>query len=159
MSDVLNIASARNALAARKTRANAEGPQPDVPDLFSSGLAVVPTPNQGVSLMETTPAPLPLTAYLASALTGLTDNERSLIFGLSNLFSEVCREHGIDLYEPRKRTDPILHTTVSAQDVYSWDKHSVLQSDLLIHLCHKPSTGAGEELEFAHAALLPIILI
>jgi transcriptional regulator with XRE-family HTH domain len=30
---------------------------------------------------------------------------------------------------------------------------------LLIHLCHFPSTGSGEELSFAYDALVPIILI
>jgi len=109
--------------------------------------------------LESTPAPLPLGAYLTCALTGLSENERKVIFGISDLVAEVCKENNIELYEPRKRIDPVLHMDVTAPDVYSRDKHSVLNSDLLIHLCHKPSTGAGEELEFAQAALLPIILI
>jgi len=96
---------------------------------------------------------------LACALTGLSENERKVIFGISDLVSEVCKENDISLYEPRKRTDPVQHADIAAPDVYAWDKQGVLQSDLLIHLCHHPSTGAGEELEFAQAALLPIILI
>jgi transcriptional regulator with XRE-family HTH domain len=158
MSDELNIVDARKALQRRREAASGS-PVTDAPDLFR-GRGLVPNiDHQALSLLETTPAPLPLNAYLASALTGLSETERQVIFGISDLVSQVCKENGIDLYEPRKRTDPLLHADVSAPDVYAWDKHSVLQSDLLIHLCHHPSTGAGEELEFAQAALLPIILI
>jgi transcriptional regulator with XRE-family HTH domain len=140
-------------------------------DAISSGQSVSALPTTGgalaisnedhqvLTLAETTPAPLPLNAYLASALTNLTDDERKVIDGISALVSEVCTENNIALYEPAKRTDPKQHPDVSSSDVYAWDKQSVLSSDVLIHLCHHPSTGAGEELEFAQAALLPIILI
>jgi transcriptional regulator with XRE-family HTH domain len=161
MPENLNIVDARKALQRRKEQSGPRLPVPRDRDLFSSATQeIVPAAeHRPVSLLETTPAPLPLNAYLASALTGLNDSERNLIFGISDLVSQVCEEHGIGLYEPRKRTDPVLHADVSAPDVYAWDKQSVLQSDLLVHLCHHPSTGAGEELEFAQAALLPIILI
>jgi transcriptional regulator with XRE-family HTH domain len=159
MSEPLNIAEARKALRARKESATAGAHTNEPHDLFSVHSLVPSVDHQALTLLETTPAPLPLQAYLASALTGLSDNERDLIFGISDLISEVCGEKDIELYEPRKRADPVLHADVASQDVYAWDKQRVLSSDLLIHLCHKPSTGAGEELEFAHAALLPIILI
>ena len=157
----LNIVDARKALQKRKEQSGSRALESSGGDLFSAGTReVVPTAeHKPLGLLETTPAPLPLNAYLACALTGLNESERNVIFGISDLVSQVCKEHGIDLYEPRKRTDPLLHADVSAPDVYAWDKHSVLQSDLLVHLCHHPSTGAGEELEFAQAALLPIILI
>src|SRR5262249_31865146 len=44
-------------------------------------------------------------------------------------------------------------------DVFKIDRERVLNSDLVIHLCHYPSTGSGEELDFAYNALIPIILI
>jgi transcriptional regulator with XRE-family HTH domain len=158
MSDKLNIVDARRALQRRKESASGNTAI-EAPDLFG-GRGLLPNIDHQVpSLLQTTPAPLPLNAYLASALTGLSESERRVMFGISDLVSQVCKESGIDLYEPRKRTDPLQHADVSAPDVYAWDKHSVLQSDLLVHLCHHPSTGAGEELEFAQAALLPIILI
>jgi hypothetical protein len=37
------------------------------------------------------------------------------------------------------------------------DHDRVVTSDVVIHLCHYASTGAGEELGFAYAALVPII--
>lgn len=105
------------------------------------------------------PAPLPLDAYLASALTGLTEEQRQLVFQLSNVVANVCSEQGINLYEPRKKTDPVHHVGVPDADVFAIDRGRVLRSDLCIHLCHYPSTGAGEELDFAYSALVPIILI
>jgi transcriptional regulator with XRE-family HTH domain len=103
--------------------------------------------------------PLPLTAYLASALTGLLQDQRQLIFHLSDMIAEVGRRHGIEVYEPRKATDPVHHADVPAETVWGLDRDRVLSSDLLIHLGHFPSTGAGEELDFAYNALVPIILI
>jgi transcriptional regulator with XRE-family HTH domain len=159
MSEELTILNARNALKRRKNSAlPAIAPESGPNRSRPTGL-VPNVDNQILSMSESTPAPLPLDAYLACALTGLSDDERKVIFGISDLVSEICKENGISLYEPRKRTDPVQHANVAAQDVYAWDKRSVLNSDLLINLCHHPSTGAGEELEFAQAALLPIILI
>jgi transcriptional regulator with XRE-family HTH domain len=104
-------------------------------------------------------SPLRLDAYLACALTGLANEQRQLMFHLSDIVATVCAEQGIDLYEPRKKTDPVHHGDVPDSEVFSIDRARVLNSDLLIHLCHYPSTGAGEELDFAFNALVPIILI
>lgn len=72
----------------------------------------------------------------------------------------MCRVHHINLYELRKAgTDPIENPDVVASSVFRIDRERVLRSDLLIHLCHFPSTGAGEELGFAYSALIPIVLV
>ena len=105
------------------------------------------------------PCPTQLDAYLACALTGLDHDQRSLVFQLSDTVSQVCAGVGIDLYEPRKNTDPVHHADVEDSDVFKLDREKVLQSDLLIHLSHYPSTGSGEELDFAYSALLPMIVI
>jgi len=102
---------------------------------------------------------LPLKAYLASALTGLEKDQRSLIFHLSDIVSTICEKHGINLYEPRKKTDPVHHPEVHDTKVFTTDREGVLASDLLIYLSHFPSTGAGQELDFAYNAMLPIIVI
>ncbi|HEX8737957.1 MAG TPA: helix-turn-helix transcriptional regulator [Pyrinomonadaceae bacterium] len=103
--------------------------------------------------------PLHLEAYLACALTGLTEEQRQLMFQLSDVVAMVCEGFDISLYEPRKKTDPVHNIDVPDTDVFHIDRERVLQSDLLIHLCHYPSTGAGEELAFAYDAMVPIILI
>jgi transcriptional regulator with XRE-family HTH domain len=117
--------------------------------------------NNGPQLMLFRPSdnPLPLNAYLASALTGLDKDQRSLVFQLSDTISLICEKHGISLYEPRKKTDPVHHPDVNDKDVFMTDRERVLSSDLLIFLSHYPSTGAGQELDFAYSAMLPIIII
>jgi transcriptional regulator with XRE-family HTH domain len=104
-------------------------------------------------------APLPLDAYLACALSGLSHDQRQLMFHLSDIVATVCSDLEISLYEPRKKTDPVHHSEVEDSEVFRIDRERVLNSDLLIHLCHYPSTGSGEELDFAYNALVPIILI
>jgi transcriptional regulator with XRE-family HTH domain len=110
-------------------------------------------------LLPTVRRRLRLRAYLASALSGLDETERQLIFALSDVVAQVCAQHEIELYEPRKNTDPVHHSDVADTDVWVLDKQRVLQSDLVIHLAHHPSTGSGEELAYAEGSLIPILLI
>ena len=112
-----------------------------------------------LALLTSKDTPISLDAYLASALTGLSRDERSLVFQISDTVSEICRKHNINLYEPRKQTDPVHHADVQDSEVFKLDRERVLRSDLLIHLGHFPSTGAGEELDFAYNALVPIIIL
>ena len=112
-----------------------------------------------VILSQMEAAPLPLNAYLASALTGLSDEERQRVFAVSDLAASVCEDLAIEVYEPRKSTDPVRHPDVLSEDVFEQDRERVLNSDLVIHIADYASTGAGEELDFALAALIPIVLI
>jgi transcriptional regulator with XRE-family HTH domain len=116
-------------------------------------------PPLGPVLVHPSPKRIPLQAYLAAALSNLNDKERLLVFHLSDTIALLCREIDIDLYEPRKKTDPVHHPDVPDSVVFQTDRQRVLESDLVIHLCHFPSTGAGEELAFAYQASIPIILI
>jgi transcriptional regulator with XRE-family HTH domain len=118
----------------------------------------VPLPSES-ALIHPRPARIPLNAYLACALTGLSGIQKSLVVHLSDVVSLVCRSVDIELYEPRKNTDPVHDSEVPDTEVFKIDRKRVVSSDLLIHLCHFPSTGSGEELSFAYDALVPIILI
>jgi transcriptional regulator with XRE-family HTH domain len=124
-----------------------------------SGAEISATPSIGPVLVHPRPKRIPLTAYLASALTGLDATQKALIVHLSDITSLVCRAVDVDLYEPRKTTDPVHHAQVPDAEVFKTDRERVVSSDLLIHLCHFPSTGSGEELSFAYDALVPMILI
>ncbi len=104
-------------------------------------------------------APLRLNAYLASALTGLTQVEREHLDAVSEIVGSVCKDLEIEVYEPRKAPDPVNHPQVSSEDVFNMDRERVLSSDLVIHVADYASTGAGEELDFALAALIPIVWI
>lgn len=133
----------------------------------TSDTKVLPSPASPVGesnvteliLFRPSDTPLLLSAYLASALTGLNNDQRSLVFQLSDTIALICHKHGIELYEPRKKTDPVHHQHVNDKDVFMTDREKVLNSDLVIFLSHYPSTGAGQELDFAYSAMLPIIII
>lgn len=104
-------------------------------------------------------APLKLDAYLASALTGLTQEQRDDLEALSKIAESVCEDLEIALYQPRTVTDPIVHPDVSPEDVFNRDRERVLNSDLVIHVADYASTGAGQELNFALEALIPMIIV
>lgn len=110
-------------------------------------------------LYQREPAPLRLSGYLATALTSLDTDQMSSLIAVSDIILSVCDALDIELYEPRKHTDPVQHPDVAASEVYTQDRERVLGSDLLIHLGDYASTGAGEELEIAQTALVPIIVI
>lgn len=110
-------------------------------------------------LFHSQPSPLPLDAYLACALTGLTQEQKQFMIHLSDTVANVCKNVGINLYEPRKKTDPVHNSNIQDDEVFRIDREKVASSDLLIHLCHFPSTGSGEELIIASDALVPIVLI
>jgi transcriptional regulator with XRE-family HTH domain len=126
---------------------------------IQSSLALDHTAVSESALTHAHPHRLQLDAYLACALTGLSSEQRCLIDYLSEIIDVACREVEINLYQPAKHTDPNKHANISAAEVFKRDKERVVSSDLLIHLCHFPSTGSGEELSFAYDALVPIILI
>jgi len=115
--------------------------------------------SEGPALLHARPRAVPLKAYLACALTGLDPTQRSLIVHLSDMVNLVCRSVDMELYEPRKKTDPVHNPESPSTDVFRIDRERVVASDLLIHLAHFPSTGSGEELSFAYDALVPIVLI
>jgi len=117
------------------------------------------SPTSQIVLYRCEAAPLRLEAYLASALTGLNQEQRNRVFEISDLVVSICHKLEINVYEPRKVSDPIKYADLSAEAVFATDRERVLSSDLLIHVCDYPSTGSGEELDFAFGALLPIVLI
>jgi hypothetical protein len=102
---------------------------------------------------------LSLKAYVASALTVLTDEQRLFVYQVSDVVVNVCQQFGIEPYEPRKQTDPIIHPDASPEDVFRIDRQRIAESDLLITLCDYPSFGGGQELDFAYNAFIPIILV
>ena len=122
-------------------------------------LASLRVQSREVILTQMEAAPLSLDAYLASALTGLSPDQRDNVVAVSDITVAVCQELDISVHEPRKSTDPIQHADIPSGDVFKKDRTKVLNSDLVIHIADYGSTGAGEELDFALAALIPIVLI
>jgi transcriptional regulator with XRE-family HTH domain len=102
---------------------------------------------------------LPYKAYMATALTNLDRAARIGVIFVSDCVATVCEGHGIDLYEPRKATDPVHNATIQDHTVYLLDREHVTASDLVIVLCEFPSFGAGQEIEIAGNATIPLILL
>jgi len=98
-----------------------------------------------------------LRAYLATALTSLTTEERSEVFACSDVVDSVCRRFGISLYQPKDHTDPITHAGVGSREVYLTDRERVATSDLVVALCTHPSHGVGAENEIAASAGVPVL--
>ncbi|HVC32110.1 MAG TPA: helix-turn-helix domain-containing protein [Chloroflexota bacterium] len=135
---------------------------PEIIDGDSAEKVEVPGEDECVDqlmLFQPQPSSIALDAYLACALTGLNSEQRQLMFQLSDVVAAICGEYNIKVYEPRKKTDPVHNPTVLDAEVFAIDRGRVLSSDLLILLSHYPSTGSGEELDFAYNALVPIIVI
>lgn len=98
-------------------------------------------------------------AYFASALTALTDDQKATLFAEVSGIRAVCEKHHTLLYEPAQYTDPVLHPDIRAERVYEIDRAQVSESDVLILHCDHPSFGAGQELEIATAAGIPVLLL
>ena len=121
---------------------------------------IVESPEPWTQILYPTEAvSLKLNAYLATALTTLTPEQRERVDAVSDIADSVCQDLGIELYQPKTATDPVHHPEVSSEEVFNLDKQRVLSSDLVIHVADFASTGSGEELDFALNALIPIVLI
>jgi len=102
---------------------------------------------------------LPYSAYMATALTGLDRSARIGVIFISDCVARICSKHHIALYEPRKATDPVHNATIADHRVYLLDREKVTRSDLVIVLCEHPSFGAGQEIEIAGNATVPLVLL
>lgn len=98
-----------------------------------------------------------LNAYLATALTGLSETDRIHVFEISDAVASACRQADIELYEPRNSTDPVHHAHIPDADVFRFDVQKVSAADLLLYVADFPSTGAGQELIIAGNSMVPII--
>jgi hypothetical protein len=113
-----------------------------------------------LTLFHPTETTVGLEAFLAYALTGLNNDQMSLMRQLSNLITQICAKHNISVHEPSEHTaDPTSHPDISDVDTFRINRERVLASDLLIHFTHFPSTDAGQVLDFAYSALLPMVII
>ncbi len=104
----------------------------------------------------------PFTAYFASALTGLTPKQKKEVYALDEKVNDICKKYNrysVALYRPRKYTSPEDNADIPARDVYETDRKRVVTADLIILAAIHPSLGAGMELQLAHQACSPVILL
>ncbi len=110
-------------------------------------------------LFQCPPQIVNLKAYLTSPTMNLDNEQWESMLELSSIINNICEEHSIHLYVPWNQSHSGFHGNIPESEAIGMNREKVTNSDLLIHLCHYTSTGAGEELEIASNALIPIILI
>jgi transcriptional regulator with XRE-family HTH domain/nucleoside 2-deoxyribosyltransferase len=102
---------------------------------------------------------VPLRAYLASALTDLSKEDREKVFGISRQLKSLCALHGVALYLPFEHTDPLAHSDIPAPQVYERDRKQVVTSDFLLVFCAAASYGVGQENEIAANQGVPVVYL
>jgi len=118
--------------------------------------------SQSPLLMRQNVQGLPISAYFASALTGLSDDQMAEIIALDEKVDEICQKiegYQVTLYRPRTVTSPKDNPEVSAQDVYEIDQERVASADVIFLATLFPSLGAGMELQIALQSCSSIILL
>jgi transcriptional regulator with XRE-family HTH domain len=98
-------------------------------------------------------------AYFASCLTSLNDTERAALLREAALVREACEGIRAYLYEPINYTDPVRNQDLPPETVYAIDHAQVNRSHFVVFHARHPSHGAGQELEIAMNAGLPVVLL
>ncbi|MGI8547458.1 MAG: helix-turn-helix domain-containing protein [Gemmatimonadaceae bacterium] len=118
-----------------------------------------PIAAQALALPHVAQREFSLTAYIACALSNVSEDERAETSRRVAAVKYVCEEEGIEPYFPGDYTDPQEHAHVPAYKVFEIDRTRVKRSDLLVWVGPHPSTGVGQELDIAYNSLIPIVLL
>lgn len=107
-------------------------------------------------------SPTELHGYLATPLTGLTDDEdrnlREIVSRIRAVASEFS-DPGLSLYWPGEHTHPKDNPDFTADQVYLMDRSRASTNDFIVILCAAPSYGVGQENEISTQAGLPAVRI
>lgn len=96
--------------------------------------------------------------FFAGPLTDLKNPEATKAFYVK--LAQVASDHGFDYYWAWQRgTDPELNPLVPAARVWQIDTYELEKSDLVVAYAGEPSTGTGQEIEYAHAHNKPVYLL
>ncbi len=105
------------------------------------------------------PADDPVTIYLASGLTSLTDDQITIVELVSGLLAGYCGDVGVMVHQPVMHTHPRDHAELSAEEVHAKDFASVIESDAVIAIGDFASWGAGKELVWAERLRTPVLML
>ncbi|OGG12044.1 hypothetical protein A2Z00_03385 [Candidatus Gottesmanbacteria bacterium RBG_13_45_10] len=96
--------------------------------------------------------------FFGGPLTDLQNPEKTKAFYVK--LGEVAKTNGFDYYWAFEHgTDPEHNPDVSASRVYQIDTQELEKSDLMIAYVGEPSTGTGEEIEYAQDHNIPVYLL
>jgi hypothetical protein len=113
---------------------------------------------QGVH-MKKSDQPARKLVYIAGALTDMTEAQRSILRKFYEDIAKVCADYGFEPYVPHIYGDPKLVAHLTPKDIDRIDRLALTQSYLMIAYAGVASTGLGIEIELAHHANKPVILL
>lgn len=101
----------------------------------------------------------PVSAYLASGLTSLNDDQITIVELVSGLIAGYCGDAGVMVHQPVLHTHPKDHGALLSEEVHAKDFASVTESDVIVAVGDFPSWGAGKELVWAERLRTPVLLL
>lgn len=105
------------------------------------------------------PADDPVTIYLASGLTSLTDDQITIVELVSGLVAGYCAGAGVMVHQPVLHTHPRDHIDLTPEQVHAKDFSRVIESDAIIAIGDFASWGAGKELVWAERLRTPLLVL
>jgi hypothetical protein len=101
----------------------------------------------------------PVTAYLASGLTSLSDDQITIVELVSSSVASFCGAADVLVHQPVMHTHPRDHRDLSDVEVHAKDFASVIESDVIIAIGDFASWGAGKELAWAERLRTPVLML
>lgn len=96
--------------------------------------------------------------FFGGPLTDLSDPEQTKRFYVK--MSEVAIKNGFEYFWAfLNGTDPVKNPDVPADIVYQTDLDELAKSDLMIAYLGEPTTGTGQEIEYARQHNIPLYLL
>lgn len=96
--------------------------------------------------------------FFAGPLTNLRDPDARKLF--YRKLDGIARQNGFDSFWAfMSGTDPVKDPDVDPEYIYDKDLKELEKSNLMIAYVGEPSTGTGQELEYAHEHNIPIYLM
>lgn len=99
------------------------------------------------------------TVYIAGALTGRNPQELAELRQFYEHIGDACRQFGLTPYLPHQYSDPELAARLTPAHVDRLDRLAVTQAYLVVAYVGIPSLGVGIEVEMAHHANKPVVLV
>ncbi len=97
--------------------------------------------------------------YISGALTDMSEEKRQALRKFYEALGEICREFGFEPYIPHIFGDPKKLPNLTPKQIDRIDRLAVTQSYLVVAYIGVPSIGVGIELELAHHANKPVVLL
>jgi|GEM_PF-6119970 len=100
-----------------------------------------------------------LRAHYARALTQVPPEIDALLVRDGDLVADALARRGVDLYRPAVSQHPSANQGLAAEEVYAAGRALIVGADLVVLHTGWPSFGAGQELEIAASAGVPVLLL